>query len=169
MDITTATLKAPREASNGRWGARLTSDRRLHEFAVVARQRPPAERHQIQPFVLLEPRPSKGGVIEVEAIDVDARARTAWWHVIPQVDIVPRKAEAARRRLRAPSTCPGTVAVGTRYAVPDELPSPIEGQALIYATAVGMVHVEVLYGAETFWLTINRMAELFGTTKQTIS
>jgi hypothetical protein len=27
----------------------------------------------------------------------------------------------------------------------------------------------VLYGAETFWLTINRMAELFGTTKQTIS
>jgi hypothetical protein len=30
------------------------------------------------------------------------------------------------------------------------------------------VRVEVLFGAETFWLTINRMAELFGTTKQTI-
>jgi hypothetical protein len=53
--------------------------------------------------------------------------------------------------------------------VPDELPAPVEGQALIYATADGTVRVEVLYGAETFWLTINRMAELFGTTKQTIS
>jgi hypothetical protein len=53
--------------------------------------------------------------------------------------------------------------------VPDELPAPIEGQALIYATADGTVRVEVLFGAETFWLTINRMAELFGTTKQTIS
>jgi hypothetical protein len=37
--------------------------------------------------------------------------------------------------------------------VPDELPAPIEGQALIYATADGTVRVEVL----------------FGTTKQTIS
>jgi hypothetical protein len=53
--------------------------------------------------------------------------------------------------------------------VPDELPGPVEGQALIYATADGTVRVEVLFGAETFWLTINRMAELFGTTKQTIS
>ena len=51
----------------------------------------------------------------------------------------------------------------------DELPAPIEGQALIYATADGTVRVEVLLGDETFWLTINRMAELFGTTKQTIS
>ena len=47
----------------------------------------------------------------------------------------------------------------------DELPAPIEGQALIYATADGTVRVEVLLGDETFWLTINRMAELFGTTK----
>jgi hypothetical protein len=53
--------------------------------------------------------------------------------------------------------------------VSDELPAPIEGQALIYATADGTVRVEVLLGDETFWLTINRMAELFGTTKQTIS
>jgi hypothetical protein len=53
--------------------------------------------------------------------------------------------------------------------VHDELPAPIEGQALIYATADGTVRVEVLFGEETFWLTINRMAELFGTTKQTIS
>jgi hypothetical protein len=53
--------------------------------------------------------------------------------------------------------------------VPDEVPAPVEGQALIYATADGTVRVEVLFGAETFWLTINRMAELFGATKQTIS
>lgn len=53
--------------------------------------------------------------------------------------------------------------------MPDELPAPIEGQALIYATADGTVRVEVLFGEETFWLTINRMSELFGTTKQTIS
>ena len=51
----------------------------------------------------------------------------------------------------------------------DELPAPIEGQALIYATADDTVRVEVLLGDETFWLTINRMAELLGTTKQTIS
>ena len=51
----------------------------------------------------------------------------------------------------------------------DELPAPIEGRALIYATADGTVRVEVLLGDETFWLTIKRMAELFGTTKQTIS
>ena len=53
--------------------------------------------------------------------------------------------------------------------MPDEVPAPVEGQALIYATADGTVRVEVLFGAETFWLTINRMAELFGATKQTIS
>jgi hypothetical protein len=45
----------------------------------------------------------------------------------------------------------------------------IEGQALIYATPDGTVRVEVLYGDETMWLSLNRMAELFGTTKQTIS
>ena len=53
--------------------------------------------------------------------------------------------------------------------MPDEIPAPVEGQALIYATPDGSVRVEVLFGAETFWLTINRMAELFGATKQTIS
>ena len=31
------------------------------------------------------------------------------------------------------------------------------------------MRVEVVYDDETFWLTINRMAELFGTTKQTVS
>ncbi len=53
--------------------------------------------------------------------------------------------------------------------MPDDLPAPREGEALIYATPDGSVHVEVLFGAETFWLTINRMAELFGATKQTVS
>jgi hypothetical protein len=45
-------------------------------------------------------------------------------------------------------------------------PEHIEGQALIYATPDGTVRVEVLYGDETMWLSLNRMAELFGTTKQ---
>ena len=53
--------------------------------------------------------------------------------------------------------------------MPEAVPAPVEGQALIYATPDGSVRVEVLFGAETFWLTINRMAELFGATKQTIS
>jgi len=48
-------------------------------------------------------------------------------------------------------------------------PIPREGQAIIYATADGAVRVEVLLGDETFWLTLNRMAELFGTSKQAIS
>ena len=53
--------------------------------------------------------------------------------------------------------------------MPDEPPAPREGETPIYATLDGSAHVEVLFGAETFWLTINRMADLFGTTKQTIS
>jgi hypothetical protein len=53
--------------------------------------------------------------------------------------------------------------------VPDDLPAAREGEALIYVTEDGNVRVDVLFSAETFWLTINRMAELFGTTKQTIS
>jgi len=48
-------------------------------------------------------------------------------------------------------------------------PIPREAQAIIYATADGTVRVEVLLGDETFWLTLNRMAELFGTSKQVIS
>jgi hypothetical protein len=53
--------------------------------------------------------------------------------------------------------------------VPDELPAPVEGQALIYATADGTVRVEVLYEDETFWLSQRRMAELFGVDVRTIS
>ena len=53
--------------------------------------------------------------------------------------------------------------------MPDEVPAPVEGQALIYATADGTVRVEVLFGAETFWLTQRRMAELFGVNVRTVS
>jgi hypothetical protein len=53
--------------------------------------------------------------------------------------------------------------------VPDEVPAPVEGQALIYATPDGGVRVEVLFGAETFWLTQRRMAELFGVDVRTVS
>jgi len=53
--------------------------------------------------------------------------------------------------------------------VPGALPTPIEGQALIYATADGEVRVEVIYQDETFWLSQRRMAELFGVDVRTIS
>lgn len=45
----------------------------------------------------------------------------------------------------------------------------INSDIIFYTTADGAVRVEVLYQDETFWLTINRMAELFGTSKQSIS
>jgi len=47
--------------------------------------------------------------------------------------------------------------------------APIEGQALIYATADATVRVEVLYRDETFWLSQKRMAELFGVGVRTIN
>jgi hypothetical protein len=46
---------------------------------------------------------------------------------------------------------------------------PQENEIIFYSTPDGKVNVEVLFQSETFWLTLNRMAELFGTTKQTIS
>jgi len=56
-----------------------------------------------------------------------------------------------------------------RCRVGDELPAPIEGQALIYATADGAVRVEVLFQDETFWLSQRGMAELFGVDVRTVS
>lgn len=50
----------------------------------------------------------------------------------------------------------------------DEL-VPREGQVLLYTTPEGHVRVEVSYEGETFWLTLNRIAELFGTSKQAVS
>ena len=53
--------------------------------------------------------------------------------------------------------------------MPDELPAPVEGQALTYATADGTVRVEALNEDETFWLSQRRMAELFGVDVRTIN
>jgi len=46
---------------------------------------------------------------------------------------------------------------------------PQSNDVIIYSSPDGEVRVEVVFQNETFWLTINRMAELFGTTKQAIS
>ncbi len=46
---------------------------------------------------------------------------------------------------------------------------PQENEIILYSTPDGSVRVEVFFQEETFWLTINRLAELFGTTKQNIS
>jgi hypothetical protein len=48
------------------------------------------------------------------------------------------------------------------------LPSP-QSDIIFYTSPDGAVHVEVFYQNETFWLTLNQMAELFGTTKQSLS
>ncbi len=50
----------------------------------------------------------------------------------------------------------------------NELP-PQGNDLILYSTPDGSVKVEVVFQSETFWMTINRMAELFGTTKQAIS
>lgn len=44
-----------------------------------------------------------------------------------------------------------------------------QSDIIFYTSPDGAVHIEVFYQNETFWLTMNRMAELFGTTKQSIS
>jgi hypothetical protein len=46
---------------------------------------------------------------------------------------------------------------------------PQSNDVIIYSSPDGELRVEVVFQNETFWMTINRMAELFGTTKQTIS
>lgn len=47
--------------------------------------------------------------------------------------------------------------------------TPVTNEIIFYSTPDGNVHLEVYFQDETFWLTINKMAELFGTTKQNIS
>jgi len=46
---------------------------------------------------------------------------------------------------------------------------PQENELIFYAAPDGNVQIEVMYSDETFWMTLNRMAELFGTSKQAIS
>lgn len=48
-------------------------------------------------------------------------------------------------------------------------PPPHEGQIIFYTTPEGVTKVEVVFQDETFWLTINRMADLFSTSKQDVS
>jgi hypothetical protein len=46
---------------------------------------------------------------------------------------------------------------------------PKNNEIIIYTSAEGDVRVEVLFQNDTFWMNINRIAELFGTTKQVVS
>ena len=48
-------------------------------------------------------------------------------------------------------------------------PTPLEGDIIFYTTPEGVTKVEVVFQEETFWLTINRMADLFSTSKQDVS
>jgi hypothetical protein len=48
-------------------------------------------------------------------------------------------------------------------------PTPREGEIIFYTTPEGVTKVEVVFQDETFWLTLNRMADLFSTSKQDIS
>ena len=46
---------------------------------------------------------------------------------------------------------------------------PIESQFLMYTSPKGEVKIEVVFQDETVWLTLNKIADLFGTSKQNIS
>jgi hypothetical protein len=46
---------------------------------------------------------------------------------------------------------------------------PREGEIILYTTPEGVTKVEVFFQDESFWLNINRMADLFFTSKQDIS
>lgn len=47
--------------------------------------------------------------------------------------------------------------------------TPQSNNLILYSTPDGRVSVEVVFQDETFWMTLNRIAELFGATKQVIS
>ena len=51
------------------------SSEEAHEFDVVAWQGTFAETHEVEPLVVREAAPPEGGVVEVEAVDVDPRPR----------------------------------------------------------------------------------------------
>ena len=50
-----------------------------------------------------------------------------------------------------------------------ELAKGMEGNVLIYRSSTGKVNVSVLFNQETFWLSQQRMAELFGVAVSTIN
>lgn len=47
--------------------------------------------------------------------------------------------------------------------------NPQSSDIIFYSSPDGNIHVEVIFSDETCWLTINKMADLFGTSKQNIS
>lgn len=47
--------------------------------------------------------------------------------------------------------------------------NPRETQVVLYVSPDGQVKFEVFLQGETVWLTLNRMAELFGASKQNVS
>jgi hypothetical protein len=51
----------------------------------------------------------------------------------------------------------------------EELPSPSEGQFLVYQAEDGKLKIDVRFEGETVWLTQGQMAELFQTTQQNVS
>ena len=51
----------------------------------------------------------------------------------------------------------------------NELAKGMEGNVLIYRSSTGKVNVSVLFNQDTFWLSQQRMAELFGVTNADIS
>ena len=51
----------------------------------------------------------------------------------------------------------------------NELANGMEGNVLIYRSSTGKVNVSVLFNQDTFWLSQQRMAELFGTAVSTIN
>jgi len=46
---------------------------------------------------------------------------------------------------------------------------PVESQFLMYTSPKGKVKIEVIFQDETVWLSLNKIADLFGTSKQNIS
>ena len=51
----------------------------------------------------------------------------------------------------------------------DHNKQPRQGEIIFYITPEGVTKVEVVFQDDTFWLTINRIADLFSTSKQDIS
>ena len=51
----------------------------------------------------------------------------------------------------------------------NELAKGMEGNVLIYRSSTGKVNVSVLFNQDTFWLSQQRMAELFGTAVSNIN
>jgi len=76
----------PRTLSGASASRIEASSEEAHQFDVVAWQGPFAETHEVEPLVVHEAAPPEGGVVEVEAVDVDPRPRVWVVHVNPPGD-----------------------------------------------------------------------------------